>query len=470
MTADNPAADNVTPRILRSRSLRRIMGALCAGFLATAAVTLSACDRKTQAQTSGRAAATTVPVQLRPVQLLPVQREVDVVGTLFGDEETVVSAKVPGRIIALYKDVGDTVAPGEPLVQLKQNDYQLAVNKAQLAMEESLAKLGLKELPTKDFDVSKVPTVVKARLQRENAEAKLKRGKKLVESNPPLMAEQDYADLETALSVARSDYDVELLTARTLVAQVWSFKGDLDIANQRLTDATTRAPSSAESTTQPVDNGEMPKSPHTYVVTARYVNLGELVKEITACYRLVDDTPIKLRAMVPERYVSEVKVGQKVKARVEAYPGVDFWGSVSRINPQIDPDNRTFSIEVLLPNDDHRLKPGAFARASVETRVDPRVVFAPREALISFAGVDKVFTVDQGKAVEINVRPGDAHSPDNAYVEIVKGLKGDEHVVVSGTSKLASGVAVTVRPTTTTTPSTSTSTNTKATTQASGGK
>jgi RND family efflux transporter MFP subunit len=249
--------------------------------------------------------------------------------------------------------------------------------------------------------------------------------------------------------VAKSDYDVELLTAQTLVAQVWSFKGDLDIANQRLTDATTRAPSSAESTTQPVDNGELPKAPHTYVVTARYVNLGELVKEITACYRLVDDTPIKLRAMVPERYVSEVKVGQKVKAQVEAYPGVDFWGAVSRINPQIDPDNRTFSIEVLLPNDDHRLKPGAFARASVQTKVDPKVVFAPREALISFAGVDKVFTVDKNKAVEINVKPGDAHSPDNAYVEIVNGLKGDEKVVVSGTSKLASGVPVTVRPLTT---------------------
>jgi multidrug efflux pump subunit AcrA (membrane-fusion protein) len=179
MTPTNPAPHNTAPRIVHRIFNRRIVATLSAALLATAAVTLSACERKTQAQTSARAAATTVPVQLRPVQFMPVQREVDVVGTLFGDEETVVSAKVPGRIIALYKDVGDTVAPGEPLVQLKQNDYQLAVNKAQLAMEESLAKLGLTELPGKDFDVSKVPTVVKARLQRENAEAKLKRGKKL---------------------------------------------------------------------------------------------------------------------------------------------------------------------------------------------------------------------------------------------------------------------------------------------------
>src|SRR3954471_373478 len=259
---------------------RPLLSALVAATAAVAiASTLTACDRKSQAQPPPRSA-TTVPVVLKPVKMLPVQRSVDVVGTLYGDEETVVSAKVPGRIIALYKDVGDTVSPGEPLVQLKPNDYQLNVNKAQLSMEEALAKLGLKELPSKDFDVTKVPTVVRAKLQAENAEAKYNRGKKLFESKPPLMSEQDFADLETALRVARSAYDVELLITRALVAEALSLKGDLDIAAQRLTDATTRAPSTPEATTQPVDTGRAPSEAHTYVVTARYVNVGELVREI----------------------------------------------------------------------------------------------------------------------------------------------------------------------------------------------
>ncbi|HEY7118779.1 MAG TPA: efflux RND transporter periplasmic adaptor subunit [Tepidisphaeraceae bacterium] len=428
------------------KSSRLLPFAATAVFALAAITTSIACDRKSQAaNTQGGRAATTVPVILQAVKTLPVQRTVDVVGTLYGEEETVVSAKVPGRIIALYKDVGDTVAPGEPLVQLKQNDYQLAVSKAQLAMEEALSKLGLKELPSKDYDVTKVPTVVKAKLQAENAEARFNRGKKLFESKPPLMSEQDFADLETALRVARSTYDVELLSARSLVAQAWSLKGDLDIAQQRLTDATTRAPSTPDATTQPVDTGRPPTQPHSYIVTARYVNTGELVREITACYRLVDDSPIKLRAKVPERHVAEIQVGQKVRATVEAYPGVDFWGSVSRVNPQIDPDNRTFSIEVLIPNDDHRLKPGAFARASVQTRIDPNVVFAPQEAVITFAGVNKVFTVKDNKAVEITIDPGEARAENNNFVEIATGLKGNEQLVVSGASKLATGVPVTLR-------------------------
>lgn len=430
----------------------RISLTTCASLLATLAILgSSGCERKSQAALNQRAA-TTVPVVLKPVKMLSVQRAVDVVGTLYGQEETVVSAKVPGRIIALYKDIGDPVAPGEPLVQLKQNDYQLAVNKAQLAMEEALAKLGLKELPPKDFDVTKVPTVIKAKLQSENAEAKYNRAKKLFEAKPPLLSEQDFADLETGLRVAKSSYDVELLNARTIVAEAWALKGDWEIANQRLTDATTRAPSTPEATTQPVDTGRVPAAAHSYVVTARYVNVGELVREITACYRLVDDNPIKLRAKVPERYVADIKTGQKVKANVDAYSGVDFWGTVSRVNPQIDPDNRTFMLEVLIPNDDHRLKPGAFARASVQTHVDQNVVFAPQEAVITFAGVNKVFTVKDNKAVEINVDPGDARAENNNYVEISKGLKGAEQLVVSGTSKLASGVPVTVRqPSATTT-------------------
>src|SRR3954465_899998 len=169
------------------KPLRIVMITTVAALASAAAMTLTACERKGQAQTLTRGA-TTVPVTLQAVRMMPVQRSVDVVGTLFGDEETVVSAKVPGRIIALFKDVGDTVAPGEPLVQLKQNDYQLAVAKAQLSLEESLAKLGLRELPPKDFDGTKVPTVVKAKLQAENAEARFNRGKKLFESKPPLMS------------------------------------------------------------------------------------------------------------------------------------------------------------------------------------------------------------------------------------------------------------------------------------------
>jgi len=158
-------------------------------------------------------------------------------------------------------------------------------------------------------------------------------------------------------------------------------------------------------------------------------------------FRVVDDDPLKFRAAVPERFVGDIKVGQKVAVTVEAYPDA-FPGTVARINPQIDPANRTFQVEILVSNEKEMLRPGGFARGRVQTRMQPDVVFVPQESVVTFAGVNKVFTIKDGKAAEVGVELGDR---DGDEVEVLKGLKGNESVVVSGTSKLATGVPVEVK-------------------------
>src|SRR5437867_963391 len=80
----------------------------------------------------------------------PVQREVHVTGTLFGDEDATVSAKVPGRVIQIFKDVGDRAGPAEQLAQIDKTDYDLAAAQKQMAVQAALAKLGLSELPPAD--------------------------------------------------------------------------------------------------------------------------------------------------------------------------------------------------------------------------------------------------------------------------------------------------------------------------------
>ena len=70
---------------------------------------------------------------------------------MFGEEDATISNKVNGKIIAVYHDVGDRVAPGEPLAQLLKNDYLLDLNQKRAALLETLAKLGLNELPALEF-------------------------------------------------------------------------------------------------------------------------------------------------------------------------------------------------------------------------------------------------------------------------------------------------------------------------------
>jgi multidrug efflux pump subunit AcrA (membrane-fusion protein) len=397
------------------------------------------CSPKPDAAASTRADPA-VPVLLARAKTQTVQKEVEVVGTLWGDEDATIAAKVAGRVLAIYKDVGDRAVSGEMLVQIDPTDYRLAVKQRELAVKEALANVGLEKLPAADFDPIQVPTVQRAKLLAENAEAKFKRTKQLFEQQPPRVTVQDFDDAKTAWEVARSAYDVELLSARSIIEGARTKQADLSVAQQNLTDAGVRAPAATGEASGADGGGAAPRA-RSYAVAGRMVSVGEFVKEGSPLLRLIDDDRVKLRAPVPERYSNEIQDGQKVRISVES-SSEDFWGTVTRMNPQIDPANRTFEVEVGIPNPKHLLHPGAFVRAQIETRLEPRVVFVPQEAIISFAGVNKVFTVEGDKAREIEIVPGERRDD---WVEIKQGLSGDEAVVVSGNSKLATGVLVTVK-------------------------
>jgi RND family efflux transporter MFP subunit len=379
-------------------------------------------------------APTAINVSVVPATVQPVQRTVDVVGTLFGTEDATISAKVAGRIVAINRDMGDRVHVGEVLAQIDKIDYELSLRQKELAEREVLAKLGLDKLPDTEFDAATVPTVQQARLKAENEKAKFNRGKQLHEQSPPLLSDQDFADLKTSYEVADSNASVELLTARSLLNQAQSLHAQGEMARQLLADTTVIAPDPSA--------GQATSAQHSYAIAARMISIGEYVREGAALFRLIDDDPVKLRATVPERYVADVQLGQRARVRIEAYRD-EFEGQLTRINPQIDPTNRTFQIEVVVPNPKHLLKPGAFAQASVETRRDENVVFVPRDAVVTFAGVDKVFTVDDtGKAVEHQLQLGDNRGE---LVEVLKGLEPNTSVVIENASRLATGVAVKVK-------------------------
>lgn len=406
-----------------------LLAALAAGGM------LSGCnDADGQTTAEGRSGASDpIPVTVAPVSFGSLPRTVSVVGTIYGDDEVSISAKVPGRIVDIYADVGDRVSAGQALAQIDPVDYELVIDQREMALNQVLASLGLTELPPPDFDVSTIATVERARFQAANSLAKLNRARQLFAQKPPLISEQDFADLETAYEVAVRDHEIALLEARAQLATARSRYSELEAARQRLADTTVRAPQASLTTTQPSEGQ--------FGVTQRLVSIGEYVREGDAMFRLVADDPVKLRAAVPERYVADVKVGQKVEVRVEGRRRA-FEGKVHRINPAIDIDTRTFQIEVLIANPKRELRPGAFARASIHVGEHERVVFVPRDAIVSFAGTTRVFSVDNGKVVEHRVTP--MVREEEGPVPIDQALEGVQEVIVTNTSRLAAGMAVVV--------------------------
>lgn len=186
------------------------------------------------------------------------------------------------------------------------------------------------------------------------------------------------------------------------------------------------------------------RSPLRGSVARRMVSAGEYVRPGTPLFTLVADDPVKLRGDVPERHTPELTVGAPVRVTVDAFPGTLFTGRLSRLSPASNRENRSITVEIVIDNGDHLLKPGFFANATIVTRTDDRAVMVPQEALTTFAGITKLFVVSAGRAHERHVEPGVRTS--DGLVEIVSGIAAGDQVAVSGLTKLQEGAAVRIKP------------------------
>ena len=185
------------------------------------------------------------------------------------------------------------------------------------------------------------------------------------------------------------------------------------------------------------------RSPLEGSVAARLLDAGCYVKPGTVVFRLVQDDPLKFRGDVPERDVPALAAGQDVRITVDAFPGETFVGHVSRVGAASDPAVRSLAFEALVSNEDHRLRPGFFGHGEVVVRRDERALAVPRSALSTFAGVTKLFVIEDGVARERQVVVG--VDLGDGWVEVTEGVARGTQVATSGLSKLADGTPVVVR-------------------------
>lgn len=372
-----------------------------------------------------------IHVTTERVAVRSVQRTVDAVGTLFGFEELVVSSKLEGRVAKIHHDLSSIVKPGDVLLELDETDAKLAVEQAQKSVQAELAKWGFLQVPADNEDLTKLPTVVSAKLRFDLAQSRLERMKPLKASNA--ISADDFEQASSEARVLESDYRNQLLMAGSAAATARLRNADLAIASQKLADCTIRVP-----TPTIVENA----SDQIYAVSERMVSEGTLLRPGTEVFRLVLGKTLKLRLAVPETFNGQIKTGQKVEVTTSA-SAQPVAGSVARISPAVDRSTRTFIVEVEVPNQDGALKPGSFAKARILIDIDPTATTVSHAALYSFAGIHKIFLVEQGKAREIKVVLG---NQTTEWVEIASPrLPVDAVVVTSGQRLLSEGLPISIR-------------------------
>jgi membrane fusion protein, multidrug efflux system len=185
-------------------------------------------------------------------------------------------------------------------------------------------------------------------------------------------------------------------------------------------------------------------APFAGVMGSRLVSPGQVIDKDAKLTSLVALDPVKIEMNVPERFLGQMALGQKIEVKVAAYGDEKFKGEVYFIAPQVDSDTRTVLVKAKIPNSDFRLKPGMFASLDLTLKVREDAVVIPEAALILNADTVAVFVVDDKQTAQlVMVKTG---LRMDGQVEITDGLKGGEHVIVEGYQKTQPGAPVVIAP------------------------
>mgnify|MGYP001430148515 CR=1 FL=1 len=187
------------------------------------------------------------------------------------------------------------------------------------------------------------------------------------------------------------------------------------------------------------------KAPFAGVITAKKMNEGEVFMlaptgGAPSIVTLMQINPLKLEVFISEQYFKNVKLGMKTKLEVDAYPGTSFEGTVSKINPTINQDTRTFNVEIKIPNPKQVLRPGMYVRAKLFTGKE-KITAVHRSAILRMpaSNVFYAFIIENNTAKRVIVIKGDEY---DEIVEIKTGLKAGNVIATTGHSLLKDGSQV----------------------------
>ena len=322
-----------------------------------------------------------VNVQVWLAKTEKVQPNLETTGTLKADEQVIVSSEVDGLIKKIYVEEGKSVSAGTLLAEINETDYQLDWKRSDAALKQAQASL-------------------------TNAQAEYKRKDALFKEE--LITRQQFDDVSTRLTLAEAELE--------------RAKATLAISRERLSRTKIFSPLRG-------------------AVKEKRVSVGDYMRNGTPLFQLIKTDPLKLSFTISEKDVAGLKIGQGVMFTVDAFPGKQFQGKVSLLYPNVEERTRTLQAEAIVPNADHLLKPGYFARVKILNQAAREAVIVPVTALLYDGSIVRIFIADGNTARERIIKTGGKYGE---YVEITEGLKVKEQVVVVGQNNLSEGVKLNV--------------------------
>jgi len=248
------------------------------------------------------------------------------------------------------------------------------------------------------------------------------------------LANMDAINLQKARLQVTND-SIEYLRTKELY--------EIGAASQSNFDAITLAYSVSKKTYSNLLENTILTSPISGIITARNYDEGDMYAMAQPLFVVQNITPVKMLINISESNYSKVNKGMEVELIAEAFPGETFKGKVNLVYPTIDPRSHTFPVEIIVDNTDEKLRPGMFARVTINYGNNFRVV-VPDNAVLKQVGADDkyVYVLNEDNTVtytpvKLGVRMG------NRY-EIISGLNDGDVIVTSGQTRLKNNIEVEV--------------------------
>ena len=436
----------------RKRWLVLAAPGVCLGLSLFAAACGSA--KKSESSTSvgaalPSAAARTATVTVAKAVNRAVAASVETTGSFVARDVSDVGPQTAGRVLETPVDVGDFVKQGQVIARLENRDSQLRVEQAQAA--EAQAEAAVRQAQSRiglggadQFNPNNVPEVLAAKsaLDSANAQAKL--------------AEADARRFEALVNtgdVSRSAYEKIRTQADTAAAQASSvrqqYEATLNGARQNYQGVMTAQASLAGFRTQTsialkAVEDTLIRAPFPGFISARYVAAGQYLALTSKVATVMRIQPIRLELQVQEANAARIKTGNPVESTVPSYPERIFKGTVTAVNPAVDPNSRSFTVVAEFPNPDTALKPGMFAKSRILLAGSTPGIFVPKTAVITDTTTNssQVFFVRDGKARVAVVQLGAA---EGDQVQILTGIASDATIVLDNLKDLYDGETLVVK-------------------------
>jgi RND family efflux transporter MFP subunit len=232
-----------------------------------------------------------------------------------------------------------------------------------------------------------------------------------------ISSQSELDTVEAAYTVAVTRYETALEDVRERLALVVQRRAAFSLAQKELADSSVLAPFDG-------------------IVQQRRASLGEFLQTGTPLLIIADVDPLRLRLEVPERESLQVRAGQPIHVTVGESTNV-YSTEIARVSPMLTASNRMLIVEADVPAR-QELRPGLFAQARIVVSRNDPALSVPESAVTSFVGLEKVFVVQNGKALEKSVRTG---RRNDGSVEILSGIKAGDRVILNAV-KMRSGQAV----------------------------